>query len=148
MELIAHNRDRKAIAKHIGAEEVIYQSLADLKAACAELSPRDPATQEFEVGVFCGKYVTPVTQGYFEHLEKVRGASRKLKVLEAAKENVIKGVANEMDIEMVTHGVAVTAGGHVVPNTNGSVVNGNSTHTRIREQEEPLTPVRDRQDIR
>jgi amidophosphoribosyltransferase len=53
MELEAHNRDRKAIAKHIGAEEVIYQSLADLKVACAELSPRDPATQEFEVGVFC-----------------------------------------------------------------------------------------------
>jgi amidophosphoribosyltransferase len=39
-ELVAHNRDRKAIAEHIGAEEIIYQSLADLKAACAELSPQ------------------------------------------------------------------------------------------------------------
>lgn len=55
-ELVAHNRDRKAIAEHIGAEEVIYQSLADLKASCAELSPRGP-TQDFEVGVFCVKYV-------------------------------------------------------------------------------------------
>src|SRR5690554_2266501 len=61
LELVAHNRDRHAIAKHIGAEEVIFQTLEDLKAACAELSPRDPATQEFEVGVFCGKYATPVT---------------------------------------------------------------------------------------
>ncbi|KAH8695870.1 nucleophile aminohydrolase [Phaeosphaeriaceae sp. PMI808] len=55
-ELIAYNRNRAAIAEHIGAEEVIYQSLEDLKAACADLSPRQP--QEFEVGVFCGKYVT------------------------------------------------------------------------------------------
>jgi amidophosphoribosyltransferase len=151
-ELVAHNRDRKAIAKHIGAEEVIYQSLADLKAACAELSPRDPATQEFEVGVFCGKYVTPVSQGYFEHLEKIRGANRKLKVLEAAKENVINGVANEKDIEMVAHGV--TPEDRIVPTIDGGAVNGNSmpnqgTHARcMREHEGPITPVRDRQDIR
>jgi amidophosphoribosyltransferase len=154
MELVAHNRDRKAIAKYIGAEEVIYQSLADLKAACAELSPRDPATQEFEVGVFCGEYVTPVSQDYFEHLEKIRGANRKLKVLEAANENVIKGVANEEDIEMVTHGVTVTPRGQIVPTADGGAVNNNSisnqgVHARhVREHEEPITPVRDRQDIR
>jgi amidophosphoribosyltransferase len=47
-ELVAYNRDRHAIAKNIGAEEVIFQTLGDLKASCAELSPRGPA-QEFEV---------------------------------------------------------------------------------------------------
>jgi amidophosphoribosyltransferase len=68
-ELVAHNRDRKEIAKYIGTEEVIYQSLDDLKAACAELSPRDPKTPEFEVGLFCGKYIIPVSLAYFEYLE-------------------------------------------------------------------------------
>jgi amidophosphoribosyltransferase len=152
LELVAHNRDRHEIAKHIGAEEVIFQSLSDLKLSCAELSPRDPKTQEFEVGVFCGKYVTPVTEGYFERLEKLRGESRKLKVLEAAKEKVLHGLANEDDIEMITNRVAVTPDGAVVPGNengvNGHALNGTGHARRKREREEASTPVRDRQDIR
>jgi amidophosphoribosyltransferase len=153
MELVAHNRDRLAIAEHMGAEEVIYQSLEDLKASCAEESPRGP-TQQFEVGVFCGKYVTPVTKGYFEHLERVRGESRKMKVLEAAKENIINGIADPKDIDMVSKGVTVTARGEVVPGsggpaTNGALVTGNGHARRKREREEAAEqPVRDRQDIR
>lgn len=73
-ELVAHERDRFDIAKHIGAEEVIYQDLADLKFCCASLSPRKD--QDFEVGVFCGKYITSVPDGYFEHLEDLRGKAR------------------------------------------------------------------------
>lgn len=73
-ELVAHERDRFDIAKHIGAEEVIYQDLADLKTSCASLSPRKD--QDFEVGVFCGKYITSVPDGYFEHLEDLRGKAR------------------------------------------------------------------------
>lgn len=73
-ELIAHQRNRFEIAEHIGAEEVIYQDLDDLKACCAELSPRE--TQDFEVGVFCGKYITSVPEGYFEHLDELRGKAR------------------------------------------------------------------------
>jgi amidophosphoribosyltransferase len=46
-------------------------SLEDLEAACAELSPR--SDQRFEVGVFCGRYVTPVPEGYLEKLEMTRG---------------------------------------------------------------------------
>lgn len=76
-ELIAYNRTRQEIAKHIGAEEVIYQELDDLVQACAELSPRDPKTQEFEVGVFTGCYTTPVPEGYFAHLNQLRGTKRK-----------------------------------------------------------------------
>jgi amidophosphoribosyltransferase len=153
LELVAHNRDRIAIAKHIGAEEVIYQSLSDLKAACAELSPREPATQEFEVGVFCGKYVTPVTKGYFERLEKVRGESRKMKVLESAKEAVMSGMAGEKELDLITHGAVVDADGQVVPDEDhgmdGKGVDGNDhSHVRRkREREESSTPVRDRQDI-
>lgn len=150
MELVAHGRNRQAIAEHIGADEVIYQSLADLKAACAELSPRGP-TQTFEVGVFCGTYVTPVTDGYFAHLEKIRGETKKLKVLENAKDAILHGVAGAEELEIVTNGVSVASNGQVVPDTNGSPSkNGdaNGHARRKREREESDAPVRDRHDIR
>ncbi|TVY56591.1 Amidophosphoribosyltransferase [Lachnellula cervina] len=151
-ELVAHNRDRHAIAKNIGAEEVIYQSLDDLKAACAELSPRGPS-QTFEVGVFCGKYVTPVTEGYFEHLEKIRGESKKLKIIESAKEAVMNGVAGAEELNLITHGAVVNEKGQVVPEQQNGVhdnVNGdtNGLARRKRERDEAGTPpVRDRHDI-
>jgi amidophosphoribosyltransferase len=104
-ELIAHHRDSTAIAEHIGADDVVYQNLADLESACARLSPRDPATQKFEVGVFCGKYVTPVDKDYFEHLERIRGETRKQKVMEKAREAVVHGTANQQQIRMAAKGV-------------------------------------------
>jgi amidophosphoribosyltransferase len=107
-ELIAHHRDAAAIAKYIGADDVIYQTLPDLIEACASLSPRDPATQKFEVGVFCGKYVTPVDNDYFEHLEQIRGESRKVKVMESAREAVVNGVADQKQIRMAAKGVVCT----------------------------------------
>ncbi|ETS78607.1 hypothetical protein PFICI_10669 [Pestalotiopsis fici W106-1] len=75
-ELIASDRDRHAVAKIIGADDVVYQDLADLKAACAECSPEN-GPKEFEVGVFCGRYVTPVPEGYFDHLLELRGKKQK-----------------------------------------------------------------------
>jgi amidophosphoribosyltransferase len=108
-ELIAHHRDSAAIAKHIGADDVVYQNLGDLESACARLSPRDPATQKFEVGVFCGKYVTPVDKGYFEHLERIRGENRKQKVMEKAREAVVHGTANPQQIRMAAKGVVSSA---------------------------------------
>jgi amidophosphoribosyltransferase len=145
-ELIAHNRDRHAIAKHIGAEEVIYQTLADLKAACAELSPRDPATQDFEIGVFCGKYATPVTDEYFAHLERVRGESKKMKVLETAKSKVMNGTADELDMDMVTNGVQVNQEGEVVPGGANGHAAGHARRQKERENTAGA-PVRDRADI-
>ncbi|KAI1485263.1 amidophosphoribosyltransferase [Biscogniauxia mediterranea] len=79
-ELIAHKRDRFEIAKLIGADEVIYQDLNDLVDACAELAPNGAETTKFEVGVFCGKYITEVPPGYFEHLDEIRGKKRKIAV--------------------------------------------------------------------
>jgi len=83
-ELVAYKRDRQAIAKSIQADDIVYLSLEDLEAACAEVSPR--ADQRFEVGVFCGRYVTPVSQGYLEKLEKTRG---KPKVTESHNGRVV-----------------------------------------------------------
>ena len=154
-ELIAHHRDEESIAKHIGAIKVIYQSLDDLKAACAELSPRP--NQEFEVGVFCGIYVTPVEPGYFEHLERVRGETKKLKVMESAREAIANGSAGEEEIKMARNGVEVNGAGEVVAAAGGGPVvgtpaNGDGavrTANGKRQREEPAesSPPRDRMDI-
>jgi amidophosphoribosyltransferase len=118
-ELIAHHRSPADIARIIGADDVIYQRLPDLVSACAALSPRDPAAQTFEVGVFCGKYVTPVADGYFEHLELVRGETRKMKVIESARQAVMHGVAGENEVRMAAKGVEVDRHGNVIPADSG-----------------------------
>ncbi|GAB7363227.1 hypothetical protein MBLNU230_g3509t1 [Neophaeotheca triangularis] len=158
-ELIAHHRTQQDIAKHIGADAVIYQSLEDLQAACAQESPRDPKTQQFEVGVFCGKYVTPVPDEYFQHLERVRGEGRKHKVMENAREAVRQGTAGEEQVRMAANGVEVSTDGRVVAREEGSVVdedevteiNGGigSGGVGFGERERPAMPphARDSQDI-
>ncbi|KAK0635782.1 phosphoribosyltransferase-like protein [Bombardia bombarda] len=83
-ELIAHEKTREDIAKHINADDVIYQDLDDLKAACTEASPGG-SIKDFEVGVFCGKYKTEVPEGYFEHLSHIRGKKRKVAVISEAE---------------------------------------------------------------
>ena len=133
---------------------MIFQTLDDLKAACAELSPRP--NQEFEVGVFCGSYVTPVEAGYFEHLEKIRGETKKLKIMERAREAVANGSAGEEEIQIATNGVEVDEKGQVVPATrrdSGLEAKGNgqgqgqANGKRQREDDEDSTPPRDRMDI-
>jgi len=76
-ELIAHEKTRQDIARHINADDVIYQDLDDLKAACMEVTPGGQV-KDFEVGVFCGKYKTEVPEGYFAHLNASRGKKRKM----------------------------------------------------------------------
>ncbi|KAK0326254.1 amidophosphoribosyltransferase [Friedmanniomyces endolithicus] len=112
-ELIAHQRSSADIAEHIGADGVIYQTLPDLKRACGRAGPKGEA-QEFEVGVFCGEYVTPVPEVYFNHLERVRGETRKHKVVDTAREAVVRGVADEQQVRIAANGAAVTEKGEVV----------------------------------
>ncbi|KPI41736.1 Amidophosphoribosyltransferase [Cyphellophora attinorum] len=124
-ELVAHNYiGESAIAEHIGADSVVYQTLDDLKASCTDAAKEANATTaptNFEVGVFCGKYITPVDEGYFQHLEKLRGENRKLKVAHVARQAVAQGTADETQVLIATNGVDVAADGKVVPaSTNGT----------------------------
>jgi amidophosphoribosyltransferase len=116
-ELVAHNRDTSEIAKHIGAESVVFQTLEDLKGSCAEIARENGQTEpvNFEVGVFCGSYVTPVSQGYFDHLEELRGEGAKIKALDKAKEAVANGVANMTDFEIAANGVTMDTNGKIIP---------------------------------
>ncbi|KAL9126179.1 MAG: hypothetical protein Q9175_007957, partial [Cornicularia normoerica] len=153
-ELVAHHRSADAIAEHIGADKVIYQNLDDLKAACAEAVVEDARPRnflDFEVGVFCGKYVTPVDDAYFGHLEQVRGESRKFKVMESAREAVANGSANHEEIEMATNGVEVNGDGKLVPASPSAqsvvgvnekrLVSGDESRLRKhRDEESALSP--------
>ncbi|KPM37893.1 Amidophosphoribosyltransferase [Neonectria ditissima] len=83
VDLVAHGRTRKQIAEYIGADDVIFGDLDGengLKAACIEAAEGTPQVEDFEVGVFCGKYVTGVPEGYFEHLSDLRNGRRGKKV--------------------------------------------------------------------
>ncbi|KAE8347924.1 hypothetical protein BDV24DRAFT_157404 [Aspergillus arachidicola] len=151
-ELVAHNRDPEQIAKHIGADSVIFQTLSDLKGACAEIAQENGLAepQNFEVGVFCGDYVTPVSDGYFDHLEKIRGEGRKIKALDRAKEAVTHGFASEKDFQIAANGVKLDASGNIIPaSTPGEseVPQVSICSTRKPEESEEHPKVKDRMDI-
>lgn len=96
------------------------------------------------MGVFCGSYVTPIADGYFEHLEKVRGEGRKMKVMDKARKAVLGGVASDQDLQVAANGAAVDDSGNVVPaGTASSLENQN----RDQEYEDLPPQVRDRMDI-
>lgn len=151
-ELVAHNyHGPAAIAKHIGADSVIYQSLDDLKKACVLAAGQSGATHapsDFEVGVFCGTYVTPVDNSYFDHLERIRGQSRKLKVEAEARRAVANGVAGPEQLKLATSGAMVDGAGHIVPVENEPFslkITQSAAHTYEHEIESPS--VRNRMDI-
>ena len=69
-ELVAHKRSVKEIKKYIKADELIYQSLEDLKRSA---SVGNPKITEFEDSVFTGNYrVGNITKDYLVNLENTR----------------------------------------------------------------------------
>ncbi|CAD6576659.1 MAG: amidophosphoribosyltransferase [Alectoria sarmentosa] len=106
-ELIAYSKTPAEIAIAIGADMVTYQTLSDLEAACAELSPRGTDCN-FESGVFSGCYVTRIPDGYFEHLERVRGRTKKPKVPEAARRTISDTIRDE-DLSQAVAGLELGA---------------------------------------
>jgi amidophosphoribosyltransferase len=74
-ELIAHGREVDEIAKLIGADGLMFQSLEDLVAAVGE---GNPDIQAFETSVFSGQYVTgDVDQGYLDFIDSMRSDESK-----------------------------------------------------------------------
>ena len=73
-ELIASERDEAAIAREIGADELIYQDLDALERAVRELNPK---LTHFESSCFSGHYITgDVTTEYLSGIENARGQQR------------------------------------------------------------------------
>ena len=156
---IAHRRSVEEIAAHVGAAKVIFQSLEDLVDACREAaSPGTTSSesQEFEVGVFNGQYVTPVPEGYFTHLERVRGESKKMKVIASARQAVADGMADDQEMLIALNGAEITSDGAIVPSSPAAtpdsprLTNGNQSllraQKRRRTMDEETQPER-RQDI-
>ncbi|TIC92382.1 Putative Phosphoribosyltransferase domain, glutamine amidotransferase type 2 [Colletotrichum destructivum] len=78
-DLIARGKTRQEIAEHIDADDVIFLDLEGpdgLKAACLEAADSGSQVRDFEVGVFCGRYVTDVPDGYFDQLSDLRKGKR------------------------------------------------------------------------
>ena len=69
-EFIAYNRTEAEVAKAIGVDWLVYQSIDDLVAAAAEGNRK---LKRFECSVFDGEYVTgDIDEGYLDALSAVR----------------------------------------------------------------------------
>lgn len=76
-ELVAHGRTEEEVAKEIGVDLVIYQTLDDLVQSCRTWNP---SIETFDCSVFTGEYVTGgVDERYLEHLQKLRSDNAKAK---------------------------------------------------------------------
>ncbi|KAG9012080.1 amidophosphoribosyltransferase [Tulasnella sp. JGI-2019a] len=77
-ELVAHERTEDEIARAIGADVVIFQTLPDLIDSVKKWNPM--GLDRFDCSVFDGIYVTGhVGEGYLNHLEKLRSDNAKIK---------------------------------------------------------------------
>jgi amidophosphoribosyltransferase len=73
-ELIATGRTDEEICREISADRIIYQDLADLKAA---VNKSNPAITRFDCSCFDGIYITgDITTDYLNRVESSRGAAK------------------------------------------------------------------------
>ncbi len=72
-ELVAYGRTDEEINKMIGADQLIYQSVEDMKQAVRDINPD---IKSFEASCFDGFYVTgDITESYLDALEAARNTS-------------------------------------------------------------------------
>ena len=73
-ELIATGRTDEEICAEISADRIVYQDLADLKAA---VHKSNPAITRFDCSCFDGEYITgDITAEYLNRIESARGAGK------------------------------------------------------------------------
>ena len=72
-ELVAYGRTDEEINKLIGADQLIYQDVEDMKQAVRDINPE---IQNFEASCFDGHYITgDITESYLDALEAARNSS-------------------------------------------------------------------------
>ena len=72
-ELVAYGRTDEEINKMIGADQLIYQSIEDMKQAVRDINPK---IQNFEASCFDGNYITgDINESYLDALEAQRNSS-------------------------------------------------------------------------
>jgi len=72
-ELVAYGRTDEEINKMIGADQLIYQSVEDMKQAVRDINPN---LKDFEASCFDGHYITAhITESYLDALEAARNTS-------------------------------------------------------------------------
>ena len=72
-ELVAYGRTDEEINKLIGADQLIYQDVEDMKQAVRDINP---SIQNFEASCFDGNYITgDITESYLDALEAARNTS-------------------------------------------------------------------------
>jgi amidophosphoribosyltransferase len=72
-ELVAYGRTDEEINKMIGADQLIYQSVEDMKQAVRDINPK---IQNFEASCFDGNYITgDINESYLDALEAQRNSS-------------------------------------------------------------------------
>ena len=81
-ELVANNKSEDEVAKVIGADKLIYQTLEDLINSVQE---GNPEIDNFETSIFTGQYPTPLDDGYLENLESSRSDVVKMAEQKATK---------------------------------------------------------------
>ncbi|KAH8892776.1 amidophosphoribosyltransferase [Thozetella sp. PMI_491] len=72
-QLLAHDRTLQEMTNLIQCHALVFQTLEDLKAACIEAADGKTEVHDFEVGVFCGQYKTPVPADYLERSSLLHG---------------------------------------------------------------------------
>ena len=70
--------------------------------------------------MFCGRYVTPVDDDYFERLERLRGegtttTTSSSKMNDDAKQALLMSITGEKEVRMAAKGVEVDFEGKVIP---------------------------------
>lgn len=92
-ELVAHGRTTPEIAKAIGADLVIFQTLPDLIASVQQFNP---SIKNFDCSVFSGEYITGgVNEEYLKRIDTIRSENTKHKVASQLPSSLVEAQAQQ-----------------------------------------------------